>query len=500
MRGAAFGARIAGATLAGALSLGALSSCASAPPPAPAALRAEKAFATRPIPLLRHAHSRAAQTSPDGFYDQPVALCDDYPEESTTLEKIRGDFAIMREAGVHMLRFGVGWDEIETSPGHYDFSLWDQILAEAEKAGITLLPYVCYTPEWATPTKKDFFRQPPSDPARFGAFMRTIALRYKGRIHSWELWNEPDLEAYWTGTADELAPMIIEGARQVRAADPSAVIVLGGMAKGRSPFFEELVREHRITDWVDVVNVHGYFETWSNDRIERYPARLAALADLLPKGRPAPDLWMAEFGYSSKRYADREASEWGVDVVHAYEHTPEHQAVALFESHVLALASGKLSLTAWYRIRDLPDGEAVIGDDNNRHLGIVDVNGRKKPSFYALSLYSRLFRGPTRPFYADQGSGPSDRVVYVFEKKNGDAVVVGWLRSATRGEVRDASGYAKDERRETVRIPVPKGDYEKLVTYRVTGEIEGERTFSGDALEGVELRGDRPFIAELRRR
>src|SRR5581483_2706612 len=101
------------------------------------------------------------------------------------------------------LRLGVGWDGIETSPEHYDFHFWDRIVEAAAKAGVTILPYVCYTPEWASATKDEFYHHPPRDSAMFGRFMRTIAAHYKGRVYSWELWNEPDLDTYWTGSADE---------------------------------------------------------------------------------------------------------------------------------------------------------------------------------------------------------------------------------------------------------------------------------------------------------
>lgn len=454
----------------------------------------------RALPLHRFVWSRAAQQDAEGFYFQPAGLCDDYPEETTTSARIREDFDVIAATGATLFRFGIGWDAIEEAPDQYDYRFWDELVDIAARRRIKLIPYIAYTPSWIASGATDAWRRPPRDLDRFARFLGVTAARYKGRISAWELWNEPDNDAYWTGSAEEYARLVKAAATELRRVDPESVVVLGGMAKGRSPFFEELALRHGVMGYVDVVNIHGYLETWSNDRIEAYPAWIDAVAALLP--RPGPDLWLAEFGYSSHRYSERQASAWGVDIVDAGEHTPERQARALFESHVLALASGELSLTAWYRIRDLPSAEPVIGDDNNRYLGIIDEGGRRKPAFFALRLYTRLFSALTRLASADAPeprAGGSDRRVYVFETKPGDAIVVGWLRSRTRGEVADTSGRAQDERLERARVHLP-GAYHSMTTYDVEGRVLTAFCGTiGPDLEGIELRGDRVFIATLGR-
>ncbi len=358
-----------------------LSSCAPLPHPE------NRAFPAIP--------SRAADTDPRGFYYQPAGLADDYPEESTTVAGIRRDLETLRQAGARYYRFAIGWDGVETAPGEYAWGYWDELIRLAPEYGVTLLPYVCYTPAWLSADPHDYWRRPPADPEAFGAFMYAIASRYRGKVASWELWNEPDIENYWLGSAAEFAALVRAGARQVRRADPKALVVLGGMAKARSPFLEELLREQRLGEVLDVVNVHGYLETWDPQPAEDYPQRLQAVRDLLDETAPGLDLWLAEFGYSDYRQTPAQVSEW-VDAVHTYEHTPAYQAVALWKHHVLAAASEDLSLTTWYRLHDLPAAEGVIGDDNNKHLGLLDTDGRPKPAFFAFRHYNRLFDHPFR--------------------------------------------------------------------------------------------------------
>jgi hypothetical protein len=55
-----------------------------------------------------------------------------------------------------------------------------------DEFGIKLIPYVCYTPQWAaTDDGADFWRSPPRDPEDFARFMTTNVGRYKHAIHSW---------------------------------------------------------------------------------------------------------------------------------------------------------------------------------------------------------------------------------------------------------------------------------------------------------------------------
>jgi len=474
--------------LAAALAL--VLACARAPVPPPAS-GTKTAPAANPLP------SRQRDQGPDGFFLQPAGLADDYPEESAPVEKMKRDLATMRAVGAQQLRFAVGWDSIETEPGKYDWKVWDALFALVREAGVTPLPYVCYTPRWLTPADpKDFWRRP-ADPGRFARFMSALVQRYRGQAPSWELWNEPDNDYYWLGTVEEFAKLVEAGARSVRAADPAARVVLGGMSKGRSPFLEELLGRYQVGRSVDVISLHGYLETWDSGRSEEYPARIEAVARLARETAPQADLWLAEFGYSNWRMPDGRPSQWSY-AVHGYEHTDRFQAVALFRAHVLALATQRLSLTTWYRIDDLPPAEGVIGDDNNKHLGIVDEQGRPKPAFHALRLYEQLLARPVRLADARaQVYAGGQTIVHVFEARSGDVVVAAWLRSAVGGG--DPGGRADDPREDAVAVRLPVGPGAELTAFDVTtgDPVRTDAVLDGSLLSGIHLRGDSIFVARI---
>ncbi len=448
----------------------------------------------------RFIFSRQAQQGVDGFYYQPAGLCEDYPEETTTAEKIEGDFDVLRRTGTKLLRVGIGWDAIEEQPGRYNWRFWDSMVQAAEREGVTLLPYVCYTPKWAAQKKSDFWREPPRNLDRFGDFMFAIARRYRGKVKAWELWNEPDNRDYWRGSAKQYATMFAHAARSVRRADSNAVIVMGGLTQPPTgPFWKAFVRSGAGAA-LDGINFHGYLETWDESAAEGYPARIkawmGAAAALAP---PRPDLWLAEFGYSDLRHAPVQGPG-GISQIYEYEHTANFQAVALLRHHVLALSAQGLSLSAWFRIRDLPASEGVIGDDNNRHFGVLDMHGNAKPALQALRFWNALVDQPVRRL--DVHEGADDKKVtqiYAFEKQNGAIVIAAWLRSSRKDEVIDQSGGATDERHETVSVALPDARPGTLRVYSALGEpVASRASYRKGVVSEIELTGGSIFMGELR--
>ena len=125
-----------------------------------------------------------------------------------------------------------------------------------------------------------------------------LAARYRGKIGSWEIWNEPDNPDFWRGSVADYAALLTAGARAVRAADPAAKVVFGGIA-GHPQFAAEVLARPEVGPLVDVVNAHAYFETWNGAPLESLPSYVAAFAPALSGG--ARPLWLAEVGYSDHR-------------------------------------------------------------------------------------------------------------------------------------------------------------------------------------------------------
>ncbi len=452
-------------------------------------------------------YSRLIKPGDVEFYHVPVGLCEDYPEETTTLEIIKKDMELLKRTNVDLLRISFGWDAIEAEKDSYDWLFWDDyVKMAADEYGITLIPYVCYTPLWNS--RGDtlwFWNDQPLDFNEFGEFMFDLVTRYKDYIKTWELWNEPDLDIYWdTGDVGAFAEFIKIGADAVRRADPEAKVVLGGMAY-HTYFLEELFKVHGLSPYIDIVNIHNYFETWSEKPVEDIGQNINDMYAVIEKYGNNQALWMAEVGYSTFRQGT-----YVSEVYHAYydyEHTPEYQAVDLFKRLMLSVAEEKLSAIAWYEIKDLQPADEVIGDNyNNRHLGIAYADFSPKPAESALVFFNKLFNVPYKNV-TDKISvvkkDDSDVVYRAFQKEDGSVILGIWIAvNVPEKRPLQPSELRPDTREEVVTVTVPGNLKGTVIQYNELGEsalFTGFEKGNGKVLlKDISLKGGEIKIYELR--
>lgn len=127
---------------------------------------------------------------------------------------------------------GVTWPDLEPRSGSWNFKLLDQYAALAEKHNVDLLLPLGLTPTWASarPDEPSLHFRPgnlaePKYIEDWRTYVSTVARRYKGHIHNYEIWNEPNLTEYWTGTTKELVNLAHEASRILRDIDPKITIV-----------------------------------------------------------------------------------------------------------------------------------------------------------------------------------------------------------------------------------------------------------------------------------
>jgi len=464
-------------------------------------LLAINALAARPH------YDRLFRPAKTADYHVPVGLCEDYPEETTTLEGIRKDMAFLKKSHIDLLRISFGWDAIESVKDQYNWLFWDDFVRIAvEEYGITLIPYVCYMPRWNSTKPEDnnwFWNYPPVDPGQFGEFMKALVTRYKKYIKTWELWNEPDIWVYWQGTPEQFAEMIRIGARAVKEADPKAKVVLGGIAY-REEFLTKMFRDYGLSPWIDVVNMHNYLETWSPRPVEEIDDHIAAMSDVIRQYGRNQSLWMAEVGYSTFRQGSKISNDY--TAYYEYEHTPAYQAVDLFKRLALIVLTEKISAVAWYEISDLPPSDEVIGDEyNNRHLGVAFVNYLAKPAQQALVFFNTLFSQKYRnitPQVTVSRLDPSDSHTLAFRRQDGSVILVSWLQTCLPAHrTADSTGAVRDDRHETLSVALPlalKGQahlYDHLGNEKPLASLRREK--GRTLVENIELTGGMVSIIRI---
>ena len=442
------------------------------------------------------------------YYNMPVGLCEDYPEETTTMEIIKNDFEFLKKHDIKFMRISFGWDAIESQEGKFDWLFWDEYVRMAvDDYGITLLPYICYVPMWASTGAKDtlyFWNYPPKDNEPWRDFVKTLVNRYKDRIKTWELWNEPDIWIYWQGNREQFADFMRVGAEAVREADPSAKIVFPGIAYDPE-FIKDIFKNWGMSKYFDIINMHNYYETWHRHPIEQITNYVNEVADVVWRYGNNQPLWIAEVGYSTFRKDARVSDSYSA--YYDYEHSPEYQAVHLFKTLSLVAATEKVSAVAWYELKDLPPSENVIGDnDNNRYLGVAYPDYKEKPAARALKffndLFSKKYRNGNDKLKVDR-IVRSESVVNAFENEDGSFIVTAWIQTSVPGKNKeDKSGMVKDTRKESINIKLLSSLKGDVTLYDELGNKKEFKNYDKSdnalTLKDVELEGGKIAVFEIK--
>ena len=139
---------------------------------------------------------------------------------------------LIRDLNLHWAKGYVNWETVEPRRGKYRWADPDNTVAAFESQGLRILLRVHGTPAWARPPGT-FLSYPPEDMEDFGRFMEELARRYRGQVAAYEIWNEPNLNYEWgylDPDPERYTQMLQTAFRAVKAVDPQALVVSGGLA------------------------------------------------------------------------------------------------------------------------------------------------------------------------------------------------------------------------------------------------------------------------------
>lgn len=373
---------------------------------------------------------------------------------------------VANAANVPMLtRAGYGWVRFENmkwayyNPGPGDFRFdgtvapwhvrFDEIFEEYRAAGLSILPYIFQTPEWASTapagTQKNVGGYPPKDPGDYGKAIFQAVARYGagkvpenerltadklgglGRIGTWELWNEPNLNApgygFFVGPLADFYKLFRIGAEAAKAADPKALVTNAGWA-GLSMEWVDTMRTFRYPDgkmpldFMDVINVHFYSgkddpETALTDPnayrdgvrrtdVQPLEADLIDLADWRDEVRPGIPIWVTETGN---------------DVGGPIGLTERHQAAKLPRGNLLSFANGVEKVFVYRETGSVPAQHAGSG--------LIRDDGSARAAFFTLATQIRQLDGVTETRVPRLPTGDPGVWAYRWKRPGGD-VLTAW--------------------------------------------------------------------------
>lgn len=210
----------------------------------------------------------------------------------------------MAKLGVKWARCQTGWARTETRKGEYDFRWLDEIVDNLLATGIQPWFNVGYGNTLYTPGPKHESAvgwAPLNSTEAQGAWVRFVeklAEHFSKRVRHWELWNEPNIAAFWqpdTPNPARYVELCKLTAPAIRKRVPGAVLIGGAYAgMGALDYFDGAM-DAGLGDVVDRISFHPYRPIPELN----YAADLAALRGIVHRRKPGMPLWQGENGAPS---------------------------------------------------------------------------------------------------------------------------------------------------------------------------------------------------------
>jgi len=322
------------------------------------------------------------------------------------------------------------WGQIEETKGIYNWDNVDQYVARAQQQDFAILATIWPFASWdqagwdvdddgsvVFEEEMGRSRHKPDNMDAYQEFVTALVERYDGDgiddipglkfpIKHWEASNEPSMQdgfnTFFDGSPEDYLEILKATYQAVKAADPEAKVVQGGMA-GMEPwmisFWEPILAEGQ--HYFDIANIHsiGASEVLNVPEFEK----------LLAKYGIDKPIWVTEAQHRAGM------------TLHGEELSLEQHAEVMVTSYVLSFAHGvdKIFYTTF---RAPPSG-----DPQFEQSALVGSKGEKRPAYYAVETMINKLNGFTEAEELGTGS---------YRFRVGDLTVyVLWGSSAVPGEI-----------------------------------------------------------------
>jgi xylan 1,4-beta-xylosidase len=257
----------------------------------------------------------------------------------------------------------------------HDFATVDEVLDRLLDTGLRPIVELSFMPrDLAIAPDATVFAyagiiSPPLDFESWAALVRDLvahlAERYgRDEVRRWafEVWNEPNLCLFWSGTESDYLRLYEASARAVKSVDSSFLV--GGPATAAAGWIDDLLEHCRAEDLpLDFISTHTYGLP---------PLDLRPITARF--GRPDLPLWWTEWGVSPRHGAPINDGAWAAPLV----------------ARGMRSAAGRLDALAYWVASDhfveLGEAPALF----HGGFGLLTIGNLRKPRFWAIAMLERL--------------------------------------------------------------------------------------------------------------
>jgi len=299
------------------------------------------------------------------------------------------DIAMIAAAGFRFVRMDLLWARTERRGGEYDWSDYDELIAELARHGIRayfILDYsnplyegTVITQNTDTGRREDRSTASPRRPesiAAFALWAAAAATHFSSRHVVWEIWNEPNIE-FWKPEPDvkQYIALALATCKAIRQADPQATIVAPATSSFPWEYLKKFLKSG-VLEYLDGVSVHPYRseESPPETAIEDYKRLRRLIEKSAPnEAKKKIPIISGEWGYSSDK-------KTGVSLEKQADFIARQQL-----SNVLQ----EVPISIWYDWKN--DGEDV--NEPGHNFGTVTYDLQPKPGYVAIQTLTRELSG-----------------------------------------------------------------------------------------------------------
>ena len=161
-------------------------------------------------------------------------------------QKRTNSLQLAHDAGFRFIRQEFQWEDIEihakddfvdrrnVAEGVDAWEKYDHIVEQAELSGIEIIARLSNPPSWSREQPDEIAGPlaPPDNFQDFADFAGAVAERYSGRVHYYQIWNEPNGNDEW-GLQDvdpeAYTELLCLTYRRIKEVDPGAVVLAGAL-------------------------------------------------------------------------------------------------------------------------------------------------------------------------------------------------------------------------------------------------------------------------------
>ncbi|HUX86625.1 MAG TPA: glycosyltransferase, partial [Chloroflexota bacterium] len=327
-------------------------------------------------------------------------------DQEVQTANIERSLDLIKAAGFYFIKQELLWSDVERpakgeyqdrlSPDKSSWANYDRIVNLAQQKGIQVIFRIDTTPTWARPPGVSKIETPPVNDQDFGDFVAAVVQRYKGRVHYYQIWNEPNLAFEWgnrVAPPAEYVHLLQIAYVRAKEVDPSVVILsaalaptvensnrampdvtfLQGMyAAGAKPYFDVLsTNAYGLRDGPDDLRINQ-----PNDVNFSRPILLRQI--MVRNGDFAKPIWASEIGWNSlpdnwpevPLYGSVSRAIQAAYTVRAYQRAAEQWPWM-----------GPMAV--WHFRMVYPESEKL----QQYYFDLVGVNWNIEPIYYALQKY-----------------------------------------------------------------------------------------------------------------